>query len=1106
MDLINPNARNEVFKLILNYNLMDCWRENHLENKEYTWFRKNPVKKARLDFFLISESLFTEVSDTKILPGYRTDHSLIYTSFEFGKFKKGTSYWKFNNSLLKEIDYVNEIKKVIKDIKIQYATNLPNEIDDIPPQDLNFNINDQLFFETLLIAIRGKTIAFSSHKKKVDLKKENTLMSEIEQLEKKMNIDYDLLDTKKEELLELRRKKMEGVAVRSKAKWIQDGEKPSKYFCNLENRNYVSKFMNMLITKDGVCLKTQDEILLETKRHYHNLYKSKETENISLHETLTNMNFKKLSEEQQKSIEGNITYSEMLNSLKRMSNNTSPGNDGFTVEFYKFFWSDIGIFLVRSVNYSYLVRELSVTQKQGVITCIPKGNKDKLYLKNWRPISLLNVSYKIASSSIAFRIKNILDNIINEDQTGFLPGRLMATNIRTLYDILFYTEKHNIPGLLLLIDFAAAFDTISWNFMNKVLEFFNFGPSVRRWVNLFYTNIESCVIVNGHMSDWFMLQRGCRQGDALSPYLFIICAEILAILLRNNPKIKGININGKEYIVSQYADDTSLTLDGSQESLLNTMLVLKFYGRISGLNVNTDKTKVIWFGARKNSNIILCPEYNLSWENTVFTVLGIRFSTDLTDIVNLNYDPKIEEIKQLFACWSKRIISPMGKIVVIKTLALAKLNHLILGIPNPSKEKIKLIQSLFFKFLWNINNDKVKRSIITQDYNAGGLKMIDLQTFIHSLKLTWLRRISEMNNKFSHLVESLCPVIKTMYKFGSDYLKVRLLHQINPFWKDVLLSYIVLAKTLKPKNVNFCQSVHIWYNPDIRVGGSSVGYKRWISAGILFIGDLLNSDGEFYSYRELTRCFNVRTNFLEFNGIIRAIKQFLNNEGFNHGLFKSVNPLIPITLLMIKKDQKGCRNVYKLLRKPDELPKSHPKWINDLNNSAITTINRNESFFGIVYKLTQDPKLLWFQYRFNHRILATNYLLVKMNLKDNNMCTFCRNAPESLLHLFWTCEISKQFWSNLNTYISNTCNIDFPEWCAYEILFGSLKLDLPLGKILLEAKHFLYYCRVKSTMPSVENFKRQIVLLYQSEKYVAKRQFQFDKFNKMWEKYKALIN
>ena len=125
-----------------------------------------------------------------------------------------------------------------------------------------------------------------------------------------------------------------------------------------------------------------------------------------------------------------------------MSNNTSPGNDGFTVEFFKFFWQDIGWFLVRFINHSYSLGELSVTQKQGVITCIPKGNKDKSNLKNWRPISLLNVAYKLASASVSFRIKNVLDKIINEDQTGFLPGRLMATNISFM--ICYFTQKNII--------------------------------------------------------------------------------------------------------------------------------------------------------------------------------------------------------------------------------------------------------------------------------------------------------------------------------------------------------------------------------------------------------------------------------------------------------------------------------------------------------------------------------------------------------------------------------------------------------------------------------------------------------------------------------------
>ena len=97
--------------------------------------------------------------------------------------------------------------------------------------------------------------------------------------------------------------------------------------------------------------------------------------------------------------------------------------------------------------------------------------------------------------------------------------------------------------MFLLLDFSTAFDSISWDFMFKALTYFNFVDQLISWINLFYTNIESCVIINGHLSDWFHIYRGCRQGDPLSPYLFIICAEVLSLMLKHNPDIKGITIN-----------------------------------------------------------------------------------------------------------------------------------------------------------------------------------------------------------------------------------------------------------------------------------------------------------------------------------------------------------------------------------------------------------------------------------------------------------------------------------------------------------------------------------------------------------------------------------
>ena len=98
----------------------------------------------------------------------------------------------------------------------------------------------------------------------------------------------------------------------------------------------------------------------------------------------------------------------------------------------------------------------------------------------------------------------------------------------------------------MLIDFEKAFDTISWQFISQVLDFFNFGPSYKNWIKTFYSGIKACVIQNGIISEYLYPARGCRQGDPISPYLFLLCAEVLGILIRNDNNIKGITIDGEE--------------------------------------------------------------------------------------------------------------------------------------------------------------------------------------------------------------------------------------------------------------------------------------------------------------------------------------------------------------------------------------------------------------------------------------------------------------------------------------------------------------------------------------------------------------------------------
>ena len=169
-----------------------------------------------------------------------------------------------------------------------------------------------------------------------------------------------------------------------------------------------------------------------------------------------------------------------------MQNDKSPGSDGFTAKFFKVFWTKMGQFVVRAINYAFISDSFSRNIKLGVITCIPKDNKPKQFLKNLRPITLLNTIYKLASGSIANRLKTVLDFLISKEQSGFLKGRYIGENTRLLYDIMKYTEDKHIPGLLMLIDFEKAFDSISFKFIEKTLAFFKFDETFMKWIRLFF--------------------------------------------------------------------------------------------------------------------------------------------------------------------------------------------------------------------------------------------------------------------------------------------------------------------------------------------------------------------------------------------------------------------------------------------------------------------------------------------------------------------------------------------------------------------------------------------------------------------------------------------
>ncbi len=195
-----------------------------------------------------------------------------------------------------------------------------------------------------------------------------------------------------------------------------------------------------------------------------------------------------------------------------------------------------------------------------------------------------------------------------------------------------------------------------------------------------------------------------------------------------NEDVKGIKIGDAENCFSQYAYDTVLFLSSSESSMGSAFKNLGLFASISGLRVNTDKTNAIWIGSKKNSVDKLCKEINVNWVDVkgAFKVLGVELSTYLNSMVLLNYKKVyILSLLNQIAMWSKRNLTVLRRVTVVKSLLLSKLTFLILSLLNPPNNVIKDLNPMFFNFIWK-GNDRISRNQMIQDYSQGSLRMVDV--------------------------------------------------------------------------------------------------------------------------------------------------------------------------------------------------------------------------------------------------------------------------------------------------------------------------------------------------------------------------------------------
>ena len=414
----------------------DIWTQYNPDIFQFTWKGSRPLIMSRLDYFLAPLCTLSLVTDVKILPAKVSDHCPIVVTINTEHTLRGPGYWKLNVKHLENKEFLDEVNETFDIIKNRYNS--------INPLDR---------WDAIKTEVRGTAI-HASHRYASERKiKRQKMENQLNALLKKLNMinpksdkaiaqiqatNIKIDDLRKKLDLEYN-KDAEGAILRSKARWVSEAEHSTKYFYSLEKWNSKNKNMAKIYDTNGNVTRMlhQGKILHAQANFYKSLYSSNDLGNHDIKIKPS----KQITNEVKNNLDQPITMEEIKSALKSMARKKSPGISGLPVEFYIVFWTKLDKYLYDAIIYAFNQGILNKTAREGLITLLPKKERDLLLIESWRPIVLLNIDFKLISKIIANRIKSVLDT-----ETGFIKGRQITENLRKLMDIIDITEKSGKDG------------------------------------------------------------------------------------------------------------------------------------------------------------------------------------------------------------------------------------------------------------------------------------------------------------------------------------------------------------------------------------------------------------------------------------------------------------------------------------------------------------------------------------------------------------------------------------------------------------------------------------------------------------------------------------
>ena len=824
-------------------------------------------------------------------------------------------------------------------------------------------------------------------------------------------------------------------------------------------------------------------VLDEIKTFYETLYTSKG--NICK-EFTKDLNIPKLDTELRTELDEDLTSQELSCALKEMANEKSPGLDGLPAEFYKVFWGKLKEFYHEVIKECISDGELHLSARRGLLSLLEKLGKNILKLHSWRPLTLLSVDGKIYTKALARRLQKTQKDLINEEQTGFVKGRQLATNIIKIMELMETCDKLDIDGVLISFDFLKAFDTVEWDSVLHALDVFVFGEKFKEMVKVIFKNPLLKAYNNGYMSDDIKLTRGTRQGCCFSPVIFTFVVELLGLAIRQNNSIEGIFIGEAHVKSGQFADDLWASLKASEDNINNILRLLFRFYRFSGLRINNEKCSVLRIGPWKDSDAKFYTLKKLFWSPDPVGILGFKIFPDMDIMIKENFHSMFKKIDKILASWSTRNLTVIGKICVVNSLVNSLFVHKLIALPDPGMEFYKSYKERIMNFIWDGKIPKIAYDKLIQDYDKLGLKLVDMNLKGQALKAAWVTKWTNSNDRMEWLYETLPVKDKRIWECNLKPKDIKDLVNLKNFSTVGNILYSWSEFNFEPVLATAEEILNtvIWGNSLIRRANKVILDGKLVNSKVdrlMCIYDFVNK--RFMRYQEVKDAYDIEFDQLFYLGILAAIpntwKIILRNENY-------LEPIDTETKLnKMEKIDKVSKFIYWELVQVKFPAKYASKLLWEMELKISMEEEEWFTLFREFRRQIRPTKLLYLQYRILNRALTTNIKLYKWNKVSSENCSFCKKEKETVIHLLIECDKVKKLWTSLeksiNYFLKIRIQLD-PPLIILNNYKGKNKNLINL--FIVSLKHHIYASKCLQEEPDFKKFMAKLSHWYQVEKYL----------------------